>query len=344
MSRENEAIEWAAGAITGDKSSGAAQLALLGLDLMAEACAAASINQTDNEVDAALPKILEMVRRIDGLRPSMAAPGNWALMFYAELRERLKSAPPDGTSGTGRTGEPEGLDALGREIADSMKARIASHGGLMAEAAETILRNAGRVVTLSYSSSVEEALKTAAPEGCEIIVAESRPLLEGRRTVERLRRAGREARCVTDAEVGLFMREADALLIGADTICRDTTAVNKVGSLPAALAARRFEKPCAVVADTFKISGRLNAEDVILEKGPGEEVWPGSGKICENVTFETVPGDLITCYVTEKGIIAHHLIREEAERWRRLWEIARLSGKQPAPKNPLGRAFGWCFC
>jgi translation initiation factor 2B subunit (eIF-2B alpha/beta/delta family) len=288
---------------------------VLGLDLMAEACAAVSDNQKDNQAVAPPPEILEMVRRIDGLRPSMAAPGNWALMFYADLRERLKSEPASR------------LGALGREIADSMKARLASHAGRMAGAAGTVLRDAERAITLSYSSSVEEALKTAAPEGCEIIVAESRPLLEGRRTVEQLREAGREARCVTDAEVGLFMREADALLIGADTICRDTAAVNKVGSLPAALAARRFGKPCAVVADTFKISGRLTAADVVLERGPGEEVWPGSGDICENVIFETVPGDLITCYVTEKGIIAHHQIREEAERWRRLWEGAGVEGE-----------------
>ncbi len=318
MSRKTEAIERADLKIAVDKSSGAAQLAVLGLDLMAETCAAVSVNQTDNQAADPLPEILNMVRRIDGLRPSMAAPGNWVLMFYAGFRERLKSEP---------ISEPGGLGALGLEIADSMKARIASHAGRMAGAAGTILRDAERVITLSYSSSVEEALKTAAPEGCEIIVAESRPLLEGRRTVERLRGAGREARCVTDAEVGLFMREADALLIGADTICRDTAAVNKVGSLPAALAARRFGKPCAVISDIFKISGRLTAADVVLERGPGEEVWPGSGDICENVTFETIPGDLITCYVTERGIIAHHLIREDAERWRKLWETARLNGE-----------------
>ena len=295
----NLSIEEAIEKIAGDKSSGAAQLAAMGLDLMAGACAAPG---------SALPGIREMAGRIDGLRSSMAAPGNWALMFYAELRERLKTTPGSG------------MAEIGAAIAASLKERLASHAGRMAEAARTLLEGAGCVMTLSYSSSIEEVLKKAAPEGCRIIVAESRPLLEGRRLIERLKEAGREARCITDAEVGLFMREADALLLGADTICRDAALVNKTGSFPAALAARRFEKPCAAVADTFKISGRLSSGEVTLEKGPGDEVWPEAPGISDNVYFETVPADLITCFVTEKGILGHHLIREEAERWRRLWE------------------------
>ena len=49
-------------------------------------------------------------------------------------------------------------------------------------------------------------------------------------------------------------------------------------------------------------------------------MWPEAPEICENTVFETVPADLITCFITAKGILAHHLIRGEAKRWRRIWE------------------------
>lgn len=300
----NPSLEQAIEMIERDKSSGAAQLAAMGLDLMAEASTLAA----ESGPVEGLAEIRAMVRRIDRLRPSMAAPGNWALIFYCDLRERVNSAP--GTR----------LNEAGPDIAASLKVRLASHAGRMAESAKSLLEGAGCVMTLSYSSSVEAVLKSAAPANCRIIVAESRPLLEGRKMIDRLRESGLDARCITDAAVGLHMEEADFLLIGADTICRDGAAVNKTGSLPAALTAHRFGKPCAAFADTFKISGRLSAGEVKLEKGPGNEVWPEGAEFSENTTFEPVPPDLITFYVTEKGLWAHHLIRDEAARWRRLWE------------------------
>jgi translation initiation factor 2B subunit (eIF-2B alpha/beta/delta family) len=316
-------IERAIEEIASDKTHGAAQLAGMGLDLMARACAAATdtATTTTGAADEALAGIARLARRIDGRRPSMAAPGNWALIFLAELRERLKSAPGGN------------MEAAGRELAEALKARLSSHAGRMADAARPMLAGAGAILTLSDSSSVEEVIKTAAPAACTIFAAESRPLLEGRRLIERLRESGRDARCVTDAGVGLIMREADVLLLGADTICRDAAIVNKTGSLPAALAARRFGKPCAAAADTFKISGRVSSDDAVLERGPGGEVWPEAPEICENTVFETVPADLITCFITEKGILAHHLIREEAKRWRRIWERSGEVGSGGAEKS-----------
>jgi len=183
-----------------------------------------------------------------------------------------------------------------------------------------MLANARSILTLNDSSSVEEVIKSAAPATSTIFVAESRPLLEGRRLIERLRTSMCDVRCITDAGAGLIMREADALLLGADTICRNAAVVNKTGSLPAALVAQFFGKPCAAVADTFKVSRNASSGEVVLERGPGKEVWPEAPEICENVGFETVPAELITCFITEKGIFPHHLIREESERWRRLWK------------------------
>ncbi len=299
-------IERMIGEIKADKSHGSVQLAARGIELLARACGVFSGASSGD----ALPQIANLVRRIRSLRPSMAAPGNWALIFYTELRERLR-ANAEGT-----------LETAGGEIAASLLDRLDANAERMAEAAKPLLRKATGIMTLSYSSSIERVILTASPPSCRITVAESRPLLEGRNMLRRLREGGREVRCITDAEIGLFMREADILLLGADTVCSDLAVVNKTGSFPAALAARHFEKPCTAAADTFKISGLISSEKIVLEEGPGEEIWEEESAISTNVYFESVPAGLITCYLTEKGILSHHQIREEAARWKRVWEAA----------------------
>ena len=56
-------------------------------------------------------------------------------------------------------------------------------------------------------------------------MAESRPLYEGRELTARLLDAGLCAACITDAQIGAFMRGAQTLLLGADTICADLAVV-----------------------------------------------------------------------------------------------------------------------
>jgi len=288
-------IEQELEAIRADRRSGAARLAERALELLDRASAPSS----GESPGALLPRVASLARRIRGLRPSMAAPGNWATAFLLDLRERLASSPdpPD----------------AGRAAAE---ARLRGHPARVAGAAKAILEGRRALLTLSHSSTVEAVLLQAALADCLVIVAESRRLLE----------AGRPVRLVTDAQIALAMREADLLLLGADTLCRDGAAVNKAGSHPAALAADAMGKPCAVLADTFKVSGELSSGDIPLEEGGGEEVWEEAPGLCRNVYFEPVPAGLITFYVTEKGVLSHREIREEAGRWRRLAEEAEGIG------------------
>ncbi|MEE9274085.1 MAG: hypothetical protein V3V62_02085 [bacterium] len=309
-------LEAGLAAIREDRGQGAAQLARRGVGLLAEACALAEESAlaegaalAEEAAGAALlAEAAALVRELRAVRPSMAAVGNWALAFYLDLRERL--------------GRPGGAApaAAGAEIAAALLRRGEEMRAGLIEAARPLLADADSLLTLSRSSTVEEILLRAAPPSLRVVVAESRPLLEGRKLAESLIRAGREVRCITDAQVGLFMRECSLLLLGADTICSDLAVVNKTGSLPAALAAREAGAPCFVAADTFKVSGSAAEADVVLEEGPGAEVWEEEAGRCANVYFETVPARLISCFITEKGALSHARLREEAALWRRLEE------------------------
>lgn len=289
-------------AIRADRESGAAELARQGVELMRAACALAG----DLPESEAAPQMAQAARALREVRPSMAAPGNWALAFLGEVDARMRDGLP--------------LPAAGERAAAVLLKNQDWMQTALLEQARGLLGETETILALSYSSTIAAVLLQAAPPSARFIVAESRPLLEGRKLAGRIMESGREVRIITDAQIALAMGEADTLLLGADTICRDAAAVNKIGSHGAALAAQARGKPCFVCADTFKVSGTLAADEIIYEAGPGAEVWEEYPGQCANTYFEAVPADLIACFVTEKGILSHADIRAEAARWRRLEE------------------------
>ncbi len=295
--------------IRGDRERGAAELAEAGLRLMARAC-------REPAGEGSLATAAELVRRLAAARPSMAAIGNWAALFHAALRDRLGAS-------AGAPGE-----ACDAALAELLARQSAAREALVA-AARPALADARSILTLSYSSTVEAVLTGAAAPDCLVVVAESRPLLEGRETCRRLEAAGVRVRCITDAQIGLAMADADLALIGADAILSDLAVVNKAGSLLVALAARAHGRPCHVAADTFKIDASRSTADAALEEGDGGEVWPERPGICANVTFEPVPADLIGSYLTEKGPLTAGDLRREVAAWRALWREVHAAGARP---------------
>lgn len=157
------------------------------------------------------------------------------------------------------------------------------------------------VLTLSYSSTVTRLL-TLPGAPAQVIVAEARPLFEGRKLIERLIAAERNVTCITDAAVARFVGGVDAVLIGADTIGRDGAAINKIGSLAAALAAKEAGVPFFVAADTLKLNPRAAFADLALEEMASAEIWPERASLCRNVYFDIVPVHLITAFITEHGV------------------------------------------
>lgn len=302
-------IETLLAEIEGDEDSGAAQLAAKGLALLTEACQGIA-GETGGTLSNAefLARLAEVVQRLGRSRPSMAPLGNWALVFYREIEDRLEA------------GAATLADRPWRGLHAELNDRQRSLTDALVETARSELDQATGILTLSYSSTVERILVEAAPEGCRVTVAESRPRYEGRRLCESLLAAGLGVSCITDAEIALFVARSDLVLLGADTICADLAVVNKTGSRLAALAAKESGKPCLVAADTYKINPNVTSGTVALEEKPGEEVWDARPEICANIYFEPVPAGLISSYLTEKGVLDGSRMASEVEHWRRLYE------------------------
>lgn len=193
------------------------------------------------------------------------------------------------------------------------------------------------VLTTSFSSTLLAALTAPTARGAlgGVIVCEARPLCEGVAFARALAAAGVPGiTIITDAQAAAFVkRSADLVLLGADAL-GPQGAVNKVGSLAIALAAREARVPVYACADSGKVGGPVTAlvslggsseqeqQQCFEENGPGE-VIEGWGRLqqgcCEggsvpgvavrNVYFEAVPLALLTGVVTEVGL----LMAREAE-------------------------------
>ncbi|MEE8173152.1 MAG: hypothetical protein V3T62_09505, partial [Alphaproteobacteria bacterium] len=183
------------------------------------------------------------------------------------------------------------------------------------------------VLSLSFSSTVENILARVA--GLErVVIGEGRPRFEGRRLAESLHGRVQRVELITDAQLALFAARVDHVVLGADSICADFSAVNKVGSLAAALGAEAAGVPCLVAADSYKLDPAHTAETIPLEEMAADEVWPERPEACRNIYFEPVPARLITAYATEKGVLKAAQLTPELERWRRLH--ARFHACSPA--------------
>jgi translation initiation factor 2B subunit (eIF-2B alpha/beta/delta family) len=138
----------------------------------------------------------------------------------------------------------------------------------------------GVVMTHSASATVREALEYTPPE--RVICTVSDPVGEGRELAENLRGAGVTADVVDDTDAEHAVGTVDLLLIGADTVFRDGSLVNKIGTAGLAKAAKEAAVPVIVACEVMKVTP-VDARD------PGEE------------RFDLTPPEHVDRYVTEEG-------------------------------------------
>jgi translation initiation factor 2B subunit (eIF-2B alpha/beta/delta family) len=141
------------------------------------------------------------------------------------------------------------------------------------------------VVTHSASATVREALVHTPP--AHVTCTVSRPREEGRQFAEVLREAGLDVDLVEDEEAGRALGNANLLLVGADTVFRDGTLCNKVGTNDLARAAQTHGVATVVAAEVLKLAPSESRE---------------AHELTEEGTRDFTPPELIGEIVTEEGV------------------------------------------
>lgn len=165
-----------------------------------------------------------------------------------------------------------------------------------------LLLNAGKIlgryssfITISNSKTVLEVMKhlRVSNPALNVIVCESRPMLEGRLLAKNLIASNIKVRLITESMIYQFIGKVDAAITGADAILGNGDVINKSGSSLLGLACRHFNRPFYVVADRKKFT---KSKRFSVKKMPPEEIWrqyPDKVKI-ENYYFERIDRKLIT--------------------------------------------------
>lgn len=190
-------------------------------------------------------------------------------------------------------------------------------GSRLIEDGQTILThcNTGALATAGFGTALG-VVRYAWYEGkrVKVITTETRPVLQGARlNVWELRKEGIPVKLIVDSAVAITLMRgmADLVLVGADRIILTGHTANKIGTLQVALAARYAGKPFYVVAPTSTFHATWDPGEIVVEERSPDEVRTVMGKTyitlpdvdVYNPSFDVTPPDLITAFITEKGII-----------------------------------------
>ncbi|MDY6798699.1 MAG: initiation factor 2B [Pseudomonadota bacterium] len=266
--------------VRNDTQSGAAQLAANALRLVRQWL------ETSPVTAAALDRLLT---GLTDARPSMVP--------LANAIQRCRQA-----FGTLQAEGPVSRQVIA--IVDSVLDQLASANRQVAEAAATLIPANATLFTHSRSSQVVALFGLLAKQGrsFSVICTQSSPGNEGFTLARELDELGVPVTLITDAQMGLFVPQADLVLCGCDTWLADDYFLNKCGTYPLALVAKAAGKPFWVLADSFKDSTAPH-DEAALEEMAGDELGAPTGQnlTVRNIYFEPVPVHLISGRVSEQG-------------------------------------------
>lgn len=176
--------------------------------------------------------------------------------------------------------------------------------------------NAGALATVDFGTALS-LIYQAKKDGkkIEVFALETRPFLQGARlTSWELKKAGVDVTLISDnmAAAVLKTKKIDLIVAGADRIAKNGDTANKIGTYGLAVLGRFHKIPFYIVApsSTFDLSIKDGSQIPIEERAPKElthdffktPIAPPGVKVY-NPAFDVTDNNLITAFVTEKGII-----------------------------------------
>ncbi len=169
-----------------------------------------------------------------------------------------------------------------------------------------------KIITISYSSTVEALILASKSNFAKVIVLESRPGGEGALLAATLRDSGLSVELIPDTAIPLRIEEVDYVIVGADAVTRDGCLVNKLGTRQLAMIAGQAGKPVIAVFDSLKIHPESTCDSHPIEERT--YMAPGYGPV-RYPLFDKTPQSLVSYMLTERGVS-----RYDASMLREAWE------------------------
>ncbi len=198
--------------------------------------------------------------------------------------------------------------------------KIGENGAALIDDGDQILThcNTGTLATVSYGTALAP-VRTAIKQGkkVRVIATETRPRLQGAKlTTYELLRDRIPVTLIVDGAVGYVMKRGlvQKVIVGADRVTRNYVA-NKVGTYLIALAAQANKIPFYVAAPASTFDLRNEQPEVKIEERSPQEVTHIEGQRIApkgvpvfNPAFDLTPIELVTGFITDKGVIAPEML------------------------------------
>lgn len=169
------------------------------------------------------------------------------------------------------------------------------------------IQSGGRIMTMSYSSTVLACLSTMSGKGgLDVTVPLSLPMGEGRQMAKVLSERGVRVEMIQDSMIFSLMEEMDCVIVGADAIT-PVGLVNKVGTFSMVAAANHFGVSAYGLCDWMKVSPVVILDPVVTQTTVGINL-----SMREQV-FEQTPLDMFTGIITDRGILTPSEIRSKID-------------------------------
>ena len=174
--------------------------------------------------------------------------------------------------------------------------------------------NAGALATVDVGTALAP-MRKAHEQGKKFFVyaSETRPRLQGMQlTAWELNQEGIDHAIIPDGASAYYMSQGvDMIITGADRIAKNGDFANKIGTFDKAIVAKHFGIPFYVAApiSTFDFNTKTG-KDIVIEQRSETEVTMVKdiriapvGSKALNPAFDVTPAELVTGFITEKGIL-----------------------------------------
>ena len=175
--------------------------------------------------------------------------------------------------------------------------------------------NAGALATTGLGTATAPIYKAhAAGTKFRVYADETRPLLQGARlTAYELQQAGVNVTLITDSMAASIMaqRLVDVVIVGTDRVAANGDFANKIGTLALAIVSRHFDIPFYVACPSSTLDlHTATGDSIVIEQRRddeithlyGQRIAPANMKV-SNPAFDVTPHELVTGFITERGIV-----------------------------------------
>jgi len=171
--------------------------------------------------------------------------------------------------------ESEAKSYLCEQIDIFIRDRITVTDQAIAASARTQIKPHSVVLTYANSSLVSKTLLQAHADGIpfRVIVADARPLFEGKNLARTLMRAGLEVEYTPLSGIAHAVKDANLVLLGAHSMLSNGRLQSRVGTASVAMHAHQADLPVIVLCESVKFTGKVALDSIVLnEVAPSEEL------------------------------------------------------------------------